>query len=431
MREALPICLTGVDVQQSLFRTKAIEHQKDRLHGEVLLTPSLSHLLPALFISLWLIALFAWLVNSQYARQETVSGWLEPSKGVTKIYAHDATGHIQKLLVEEGQNVKAGEALVVINRGKTMLSGAGVESTQLKEYKSQQRLIEQQLARMETKNAIEMSNIQQDLYASRSELSKINEQINTLKSRQKLVVSRLDNYSEMNRQGHITDIEIDRLLEQQLSLKNEEQRLIRERISANNQIALLSSKAKMTPFTQLDNESILRVKLSELALNIAQMQGQKEYVLGANSDGVVNNLQIKEGQQVWATTPLMSVLPENSEIVAKLLIPVKAAGFVKPGQQIDVRYDAFPFQKFGLYKAEVVHVSNTAILPNEAAKIPIQFNEPVYLVQAHLIASSVSAYGKDLPLKSGMTLSGDIRLSERSLLEWMLEPLVSLRGRLQ
>lgn len=418
-------------MQQSLFRYNAVAHQKDRLHGEVLITPSLSHVLATLFVLLWLIAVAVWLVSSQYARQESVSGWLEPTKGINKVYALDGTGHVKKILVIEGQQVKAGEPLVVVNRGRTLTNGFSVENTLLEEYQKQQALIEAQLTRMQSKNGIEIDNTKQELRAIGAELTRIDEQISTLKSRQDLVITRLKNFHSMNQHGHITDVEMDNLLEQQLALENDEQRLIREQINRQNQSDILTSRLKALPFTQLDNEAQLRVKLSDLALQIAQMQGQKEYILKATSDGVVSNLHAREGQQINTTMPLLSIMPSDSQIIAKLLIPVKAAGFIEPGQSIEIRYDAFPYQKFGLYDAQVAQVSNTVLLPNEVSAVPIQFNEPVYLVRAVLNRSTVQAYGKTLPLKSGMTLSGDIKLSERSLLEWILEPLMSLRGRLQ
>ena len=53
----------------------------------------------------------------------------------------------------------------------------------------------------------------------------------------------------------------------------------------------------------------------------------------------------------------------------------------------------------------------------------------MYRVTARLDSAAVQAFGQQIALKSGMTLSADIRLSQRSLLQWLLEPLYSLRGR--
>tara|TARA_B100000929_G_scaffold260990_1_gene225517 strand:+ start:31 stop:234 length:204 start_codon:yes stop_codon:yes gene_type:complete len=61
---------------------------------------------------------------------------------------------------------------------------------------------------------------------------------------------------------------------------------------------------------------------------------------------------------------------------------------------------------------------------------PVPIQEPVYLVRAELNSRKIEAYGQELSLKIGMTLSADIKLKDRSLLEWLLEPLYTLHGKL-
>lgn len=94
-----------------------------------------------------------------------------------------------------------------------------------------------------------------------------------------------------------------------------------------------------------------------------------------------------------------------------------------------MRYDAFPYQRFGLYKGEVTQYSKSILLPNEVST-PVPVNEPVYQVHVKLASQAVSAYGAEVPLQSGMLLSADIVLEQRSLLNWLFEPILSLRGRL-
>lgn len=150
----------------------------------------------------------------------------------------------------------------------------------------------------------------------------------------------------------------------------------------------------------------------------------------ASRSGIVTNLQAREGQQAQTSIPVLSLVPEGAGLTAQLLVPVRSAGFLETGQPLRIRYDAFPYQKFGLYTAEVVEVSNTVLLPDELLKVPVTVREPVYRVSARLIQPFVQAYGRDFSLKPGMTLSADVQLTERSLLQWLLEPIYSLKGRL-
>jgi membrane fusion protein len=169
-----------------------------------------------------------------------------------------------------------------------------------------------------------------------------------------------------------------------------------------------------------------------LAQQTARLQSQRAHVIKATRDGLVSNLQVREGQFVSATNPvpLMTLADDASLLTAHLLVPVRAIGFVEPGQRLDVRYDAFPYQKFGLYQGKVQSVSKTLLLPGELLNSPVSFQEPVYRVDAILTDQGVRAYGQTIPLKAGMTLSADVEVGERRLWQWLLEPVYSLKGRL-
>ena len=93
------------------------------------------------------------------------------------------------------------------------------------------------------------------------------------------------------------------------------------------------------------------------------------------------------------TTPLLTLLPENSELKAQLLVPVRSAGFLAEGQSLTLRYEAFPYQKFGMYKATIEKVSNTILLPNELLNAPLTIQEPVYRITAQLDPITVPANG--------------------------------------
>jgi membrane fusion protein len=130
-----------------------------------------------------------------------------------------------------------------------------------------------------------------------------------------------------------------------------------------------------------------------------------------------------------AGKPILTIVPEDSSLYAVLLVPTRAFGFIRPGQETRMRYDAFPYQRFGLYKGEVTQYSTSVLLPNEVST-PVPVNEPVYQVHVRLDSQAVKAYGAEVPLQSGMLLSADIVLEQRSLLNWLFEPILSLRGRL-
>ena len=109
-------------------------------------------------------------------------------------------------------------------------------------------------------------------------------------------------------------------------------------------------------------------------------------------------------------------------------MPTRAFGFVQPGQQTRIRFDAFPYQRFGLFEGEVIRAASAILTPGEV-EMPINIQEPVYRVEVTLGEQEIRAYGNHVPLQAGMTLSADIVLEERSLISWLFEPILSLQGR--
>ena len=125
---------------------------------------------------------------------------------------------------------------------------------------------------------------------------------------------------------------------------------------------------------------------------------------------------------------VMTVMPESDALRAILLVPSRAYGFVAEGQDTKIRFDAFPYQRFGLFDGKVIKTSDYIVMPGEV-DMPVVIHTPVYKVEVAMASQSISAYGQLVPLQPGMTISADIVLEERSLLSWLFEPIISLKGR--
>ena len=130
----------------------------------------------------------------------------------------------------------------------------------------------------------------------------------------------------------------------------------------------------------------------------------------------------------------MTLVPAGSRLEARLYGPSRAIGFVRPGQRVLLRYEAFPHQKFGQYEGVVRSVSRSTVGPAElsgqGAPLPgLVPGEPVYRVTVELAAQTATAYGEAVPLQPGMQLEADVLIETRRLYQWVLDPLHSLTGR--
>ncbi len=155
------------------------------------------------------------------------------------------------------------------------------------------------------------------------------------------------------------------------------------------------------------------------------------YDLSSAFNGDASLVSGEAGQSVDTTRPLLNLVPSDSRLEVRLYAPSRTMGFIRRGDTVLLRYQSFPYQKFGQHEGVVASVSNNAVTSTELAgfQIPdVPPGEPVYAIVVTLRQQNVTAYGKQWPLSAGMRLDADILQETRRLWEWMLEPLYSITG---
>jgi membrane fusion protein len=172
--------------------------------------------------------------------------------------------------------------------------------------------------------------------------------------------------------------------------------------------------------------------VSALDQELAEAESRRKIVISAPYEGVVTALQAEKGSSAQPNVPLLSVVPAGSDLQASLYGSSRAIGFVKPGQKVSIRYQAFPYQKFGAYAGTVASVSKSAINP---AELPQQLAglyapaESLFRINIRLDRQTATTYGEPAPLQAGMQLEADVITDSRRLIEWMFEPLFTLTGK--
>ncbi len=212
-----------------------------------------------------------------------------------------------------------------------------------------------------------------------------------------------------------------------LALTGEMQALQRQLITARRLITQLDQAIRELPGQRLGSEATFQRDLALLEQESLETQARSELAITAPVAGVVAAQLFKPGQAVQANQPLMNVLPGDGRLEAELWVPSRAIGFIEPGDVVLLRYQAYPYQKFGQHRGSVSRISRSAV-NGEAGGTSDSTNEPLYRISVALDRQSVTAYGKAEPLKPGMLLDADVLGEKRSLIEWVLEPIYSIRG---
>ena len=416
-------------MRKGLFRTEVVNRPTSNSHGNILLSPSpLYSLLTGMFV-VWLAAAIIYISVGQYPRKTSVQGWLEPKTGMFKLFSHSQRGEVTAVHVENGAKVSKGDPLVTISYRDKDTNGSA-NTFVFEELKATEARTMQSLMRLRELHTLERMQLSSERSNAKSVLEELDTLVQLAQQQWSLANRRLNQQTRLKKAGFVSQQNIDDEDFRVLSLTHQLKLAEQEREKARLHLKSLSQKVSSFPQRHANELSDIENKLSDIRRRIIIQKNAEEKTIYASHGGVVSGLNVKVGYIVDGKRPLLTVLPQNAAMLARIVIPVSNAGFIDVGQSLRIRYDAFPYQKFGTHLGEVVSVSPTMMLPGELVDAPILIQEPSYVVTAQLNTNEISAYGKALTLKAGMTFSADVLLSQRTLIEWLLEPLYSIRGKL-
>ncbi len=412
--------------QRSLFRQEAIEFQQHhRQWGEVALLQPLSTKVMTWFIITAVALVFTFLFLGQYARKETVVGYLTPISGTSKVFLPQQ-GTIKEIYVREGQEVQKGQPLLAVETSQIAVNGQDVNSTMLASLESQRNLLTNQIGAEQERTNSEQARLTALIGGLETETSEFQAQIGNQKERIRVSDELVSSVTGLRARGYISEPEF---RQRELAALEQKQKLssLNQQLAARqNQLTETRYSLQQLPTIMAQKIQSLRNELSATEQRIAEINGRRAYIIRAGTVGRVSTLQATVGQFADPRRLQLEIVPIDGVLQAELLVPTRAIGFVGPGQKVRIKYEAFPYQKFGTYTGKIIKVSQT-ILTSSDASGPIALKEPAYRVTAALERPDIDAYGNKLPLQADMLLSADIILEQRSLIGWFLDPLLSVR----
>ncbi|PRO67880.1 HlyD family secretion protein [Alteromonas gracilis] len=417
-------------MRTGLFRKEAVDEQSNTLDGSFLMTPKPVFSAIALLLIVWIVAVIIYLNMGSYARKTSVNGWLEPIHGVFKLYSDTRRGKVIDVLVQDGEQVEAGTPLITVDYSNSDASGNPVSIQLLRELEAKRERTLENISRLRALHLAQAKTLSDQLAQAKRTLDDLDAIVALSETHWNMAFHQWETAQSLLNKGHISraDFEnhtLQRLTaEQQLTLAKKDRRI------EQTNIATLQHEIATLPKRQDNEIANLENALSDLQQQIVSHKSSAEETIYAPRSGQVSGLRVKKGYTVDNARPLLTLLPVNSDIQARIAVPVRSAGFLREGQALHIRYDAFPYQKFGVQTGEITNISPSLILPGELIDVPISINEPAYLVTAKISANEILAYGNNISLKAGMTFSADVHLSQRTLMEWLMEPIYSIKGKL-
>jgi membrane fusion protein len=413
---------------RQLFRQEAIDAQREKFLGEATIArpvPFWVFSVLAAGVAILLISVAVW---GQYTRRERVEGYIALDTGAARVLIPDA-GRVSDLLVKEGDEVKAGDPLAKISLDRSTGAGTTAE-TVAAEMQNRRATLEKEQAQWRDLAAQQVEQARRKAKDLENELVQIDREMKLQETRIKSARDQLDRYNTLaGEKNFVSEANVkakrDEVTDQEIKL----QAMRRQRSQVERDLGAVKMEEPQIQLRARAQTEQLERQLSELRQGMSQVEAQRETVIRAPMAGIVTNVAVNRGQSISQDSPLVTVLPKGSGLHVELLVPTRAIGFVAKGQEVVLRYDAFPYERFGQYHGLITDIGRNVWTAGERVG-PLAAREPVYRVDVALDRQTVSALGQEFPLRPGMLVNADLLLEKRTLLEWIFEPVLQLKGRL-
>lgn len=399
----------------------------------------------ALLLILSILLVLGWSILGSLDIHASSSGRLIVSNHTKTIQAHEA-GEVSAIYVRDGQRVKVGEPLVALNpigidaevreliaqlsfkRLELARAQALLSNDPLTSYLPPPGLTPEQVAAARAQLQSTWREISANLDSLRAEIT-VNQanqrarsvEINALGKlagniRQRLEARRAMAAQQLMPQVELLEQEKEQLeVERSLAQQNAELQVLRA--EAQNRIEQRDSFWAKTQREQHDLINSTRQDIAVLEQQLIRGEDkQRLQTLVAPVDGVVQQLEVHTlGGAVQPAQQLMVIVPDGAELDAEVMVLNKDVGFVRPGQPVEVKVDAFPYTRYGTLRGTVIHVSRDAIKDEQQGL--------VFPTRIHLERASIAVGQEWVPMQAGMSVTGEIRTGDRRVIDYLLSPI--------
>ncbi|MBQ6005790.1 MAG: HlyD family type I secretion periplasmic adaptor subunit [Selenomonadaceae bacterium] len=392
------------------------------------------------------VVLLAWSFLGEINEVAVAGGKVIPSGQVKTVQVKNK-GIVKEITVEEGQLVQEGDVLVVLDPTTTTADYDSLKKRAAYYKLDIQRLtaeLTQQPFTPEEDPDLEPHDLAAEMALYQSRTSDYHTQ------RQ----SRLDVIDQKMARLQATQATYEKYAQVLAIQQEKEARLVE--LSEQNAISefqLLEQQSATIEYAknaqaELDELNSIKAEIAEAQQNLANVdasyhkdimtalvEAKKEYytvtesIKKADEDsrmatiyapisGRVYNLNIHTlGGIVTDAQPLMQIVPEDAKLEFEVYADNKDIGFIKVGQEAEVKVETFNFQKFGMYKAEVMEISADAVNePND------QQRDKKYKLLLDPTSNDINVYGQPAKIEIGMNVSAEIKIKEKRIIDFFLDP---------
>ena len=417
------------------FRAEVSNANRQPWLGQVQLVHPVSLIMLSVGVLVMLLLTAALLFFGEYTRKARISGVLVPDLGVIRLVP-PVVGRVLERNVSEGQAVRAGDVMFVLALPDSTLATDAQAQVRLSIDERRRSLLDssRNLGLLVGSQAAAL-----DRRLAEMKREQAQAEAETALHRQRMVLAQqsLARLESLSNENFISPAQVQSKREDFIGLQSQAKALDRQAAALARDRAMLEGERNALPLASQSRQGEIDRDLASLSREAAEQNAVRQIVVRAPQDGTVSAVLAEPGQSVSPASALASLVPADARMQAHLFATSGAVGFLRPDQQVRLRFEAFPYQKFGHQNGHVLQVSRTPLAPAELAGLPLagaltadHAAEPMFRITVAMDDADLHAFGREKVLVAGMRLQADVLLERRRLIEWLFAPMLGLSGRL-
>jgi len=417
----------------NLFRKEALYHQRHHWLGKALLLRGIPLWVILTCTFFFMVITLIALIKGDYTRRVNVRGEIFSQQQTVNILAPQQ-GTIAKNYVELGQSVEKGMPIYALNISRDTQSG-NLSDNSKASINQQITLTNNIINKLKENKRNNIEKLTQQLIEYKKSYHHTKSLVANSLHGLKDMKESMKNYDEYLKRGLISKEQSynQRYLfyQQQSSWQNMNSQLIQE----NMQIINLESEITSIS-ADFDNRiSEYELKLSEFNRMLAEVDANDQLIITSPVKGKIENLAFTEGQMFSLGDSLVQILPgEQQHYQLMLWLPNSSVPFVSPGDKVNIRYDAYPYEKFGQFSGEIISLSRVPATESEMMSYkgssPVTAQQPKESYYKTVVALSDQVLhfeDRRLPIGNGMSAEVTLFLEKRPLYQWILSPYYDIK----
>lgn len=412
---------------KNIYRKEAIEYKKIHWKGKALLLAGIPAWLVTLLASLFLLALVLSLIYCTFTQRIDVRGEVITLPHSVNVFAPQQ-GFVVNQHVKVGDIVNKGQPLYELDVSRNTING-NVSAAQIEVINEKIANAEDIISKLTRNKAETLTALDKQIKTTSASLAETNRMLATTQVGLNKMHTNLSSYDKYLKDGLITKDQYNYQHSLYFQQQSAYQSLVTQKMQLESQLTQTNSD-KITKAADFDNQiSSQHNQINDYKNQLVESNANGNLIIKATTNGKIESLAVTKGQMVENGSSLAQIKPTgNIEYYLILWLPNNTIPYVKPGDTINIRYDAFPADKFGQFPGKVISISSVPASRQEMAEYTnvnngtSQQELALYKAIIKIKDKTFNYNGKTLTLSNGLKAQAVVFLEERPLYMWMFTP---------